>query len=213
MFKKLAYIALAVGLIPLSFSGIYSPNVKASADIQKAEVGKIAPEFEAVDINGESIRLADFKGKNVVLEWTNHLCPFVVKHYDTGNMQKVQKAATDDGAIWISIVSSSPGKQGNISSEEANKIIEQKDAHPTTQILDPNGEIGRLYNAKTTPHMFVIDKEGKLAYAGAIDDSPSPSPSSVEGAKNLVLAALDDMNAGRAVSVSNTVPYGCSVKY
>lgn len=213
MFKKLAYFALAVGLIPLASGWITTPSVQASIEVDKAEVGKMAPDFNATDINGETIKLSDLKGKNVVLEWTNHQCPFVVKHYSTGNMQKVQKTATEDGAVWISIVSSAPGKQGNINAEEAMGIAKEKNINATTKILDPSGEIGALYNAKTTPHMYVINKEGVLAYAGAIDDTPSPNPSTVEGAKNFVLAALDDLNADRDVKVSNTVPYGCSVKY
>ncbi len=142
MFKKLAYFALAVGLIPLASGWITTPSVQASIEVDKAEVGKMAPDFSATDVNGETIKLSDLKGKNVVLEWTNHQCPFVVKHYKTGNMQKVQKTATDDGAVWISIVSSAPGKQGNISAEEAVKMNEEKGVNATTKVLDPTGEIG-----------------------------------------------------------------------
>ena len=177
------------------------------------EVGEPAPSFTATDIHGNEFNLEDQQGKIVVLEWTNHLCPFVKKHYETNNMQNTQKTATDNGVIWVSIVSSAEGKQGYVSAQEALQIEQDAGAHATTRILDPSGEIGQLYGAQTTPHMFVISAEGNLIYAGAIDDKPGPNPDSVEGAKNLVLAALDDLSAGRAVETPRTAPYGCSVKY
>lgn len=177
------------------------------------EVGQPAPNFTAVDINGVEHSLSDFKGKNVVLEWSNHDCPFVVKHYEPGNMQKIQKQATDDGVIWITIVSSAEGKQGYVSPEEANKIMKEVGANSTARILDPSGEIGKLYGAKTTPHMFVIDEEGILAYAGAIDSDSSFKQSSIKDATNYVKAALNSLNAGQPIEVASTKPYGCSVKY
>lgn len=207
MFKKTAHAMLALAFMPMAF-GWASVPAKAAV-----EIGETAPAFSAVDINGNEFNLADQVGKTVVLEWTNHGCPFVVKHYSTGNMQAVQKKATDNDVVWVSIVSSADGKQGNVTAEEAQKLVEEKGAHATHRILDPSGEIGKLYGAKTTPHMFVISAEGNTVYAGAIDDNPSPSPKAVEGAQNLVLAALNDLASGVPVQVPSTVPYGCSVKY
>jgi peroxiredoxin len=178
------------------------------------EIGQMAPEIEAVDVNGEAFKLSDHKGKTVVLEWTNHQCPFVVKHYSTGNMQAAQKEALAmDGVEWVSIVSSADGKQGHVSAEEAKAILSEAGAVPTAKILDISGAIGKAYGALTTPHMFVIDAEGTLVYAGAIDDNSSPNPKTVEGATNYVLAALSDVKAGNAVVIPQTQPYGCSVKY
>ncbi len=176
-------------------------------------VGEAAPEFKAVDTNGVERSLRDFRGKNVVLEWSNHECPFVVKHYGAGNMQKIQKEATSGGTIWLTIVSSAEGKQGSVTSEEANEIIEDVGAHATARILDKSGEIGKLYDAKTTPHMFVINKEGTLVYAGAIDSNSSFKSSSIEGATNYITAALSSLEAGEPIKVASTKPYGCGVKY
>lgn len=203
MIKKLALIPLALGALCL-------PALANAAD---AEIGKPAPAFTATDTNGKTVTLGDFKGKPVVLEWTNHECPFVRKQYDTGNMQKVQETATKDGVVWISIVSSAKDKEGHTTAAEANAIIAKEKAHPTHKILDEDGSIGKLYGAKTTPHMFVIDKDGTLAYAGAIDDNPSHDPKTVAGAKNYVLAALDDLKQGQSVTTPSTQPYGCGVKY
>lgn len=179
------------------------------------ETGKPAPNFTATNIlNGESFDLSDHKGKIVVLEWTNHQCPYVIKHYDTGNMQKVQKQVLDMGDVaWVSIVSSAPGKQGHVTAEEATAIVEKENAHPTAKILDESGEIGQLYGAKTTPHMFVINADGALAYAGAIDDNDSPRHETVEGATNYVVNAVSALKTGESVAVSTTQPYGCGVKY
>ena len=176
-------------------------------------VGEPAPDFTGTDTNGNQHSLSDFKGKNVVLEWSNHECPYVVKHYDSGNMQKLQKEATDNDTIWLTIVSSADGKQGNVSPEEANKIMEEKDTHATARILDTSGEIGKMYDAKTTPHMFVIDKNGVLVYNGAIDSDSSFKQESIEGATNYVTAALESLEAGTPVEVASSKPYGCGVKY
>ncbi|MCI5060906.1 MAG: redoxin family protein [Alphaproteobacteria bacterium] len=176
-------------------------------------VGEAAPNFTGIDSNGVEHSLSDFKGKTVVLEWSNHECPFVVKHYKPGNMQKLQKQATDDGVIWLTVVSSAEGKQGHTTGDEANKVIEEVGAHSTARILDESGEIGKLYDAKTTPHMFVIDQEGILAYAGAIDSDSRFSSDSIAGATNYVTAALEDLAASREVQTPSTKPYGCSVKY
>lgn len=184
------------------------------AHASNLEIGANVPNIQATDINGNAFNLEDYKGKTVVLEWTNAECPFVVKHYSTNNMQDTQeKAVAMDNVVWVSINSSAAGKQGSVTPEEAKSLIAEKGAHPTTMILDPLGEIGHAYGAMTTPHMFVIDAEGKLAYMGAIDDNSSPNPDTVEGAKNYVLAALNDLSAGNPVTESVTRPYGCAVKY
>lgn len=177
------------------------------------EIGKTAPAFEAVDIDGNTVKLSDLKGKIVVLEWTNHQCPFVVKHYGSGNMQKTQKIAKEKGAEWITIVSSAEGRQGHTSDEEAREIIEDTGAHPDAKIMDVDGTIGKLYDAKTTPHMFVIDKDGMLAYAGAIDSNSSPNPETIEDAENYVLSAIEDLENDVEVRTKQSPPYGCSVKY
>lgn len=177
------------------------------------EIGKPAPAFVGVDSNGKPHKLSDFAGKTVVLEWTNADCPYVKKHYGSGNMQATQASAIAKGAVWLTIVSSAPGKQGAVTGAEANKLTADRKAAPTAVILDPSGTIGKTYEAKTTPHMFVVDGKGLLRYQGAIDDKPSSSPDSLNGAKNLVLAALSEMSAGKPVAVAETEPYGCSVKY
>lgn len=206
MFRKLAYITLALAFIPL----MIIPKIDAQASV---EIGQPAPQISVKDINGIDFNLEEHKGKTVVLEWTNHQCPFVVKHYSTGNMQEAQKQATDNGVVWVSIVSSAPNKQGFLTPEEAQKMQKDMSINATTKILDPLGEIGKAYGAKTTPHMFVISSEGNIVYKGAIDDNPSASAKAVEGANNLVLAALNDIAAGRDVAIPETAPYGCSVKY
>jgi peroxiredoxin len=177
------------------------------------EIGKPAPAFMGVDSNGKAHKLSDFAGKTVVLEWSNHDCPYVKKHYGAGNMQATQAAAAAKGAVWLTIVSSAPGKQGAVTGAEANTLNASRKAAPAAVILDPAGTIGKAYEAKTTPHMFVVDGKGILRYQGAIDDKPSSSPDSLNGAKNFVLAALGDMAAGKPVATAETEPYGCSVKY
>ena len=177
------------------------------------EIGEAAPSFSGETSAGETIALADFAGKPVVLEWTNDGCPFVQKHYETGNMQKLQADVAAEGGIWISIISSAPGKQGHVSAAEADELTVSRDAAPAHVVLDPTGEIGRAYAAKTTPHMFIIDAEGVLQYDGAIDDKPSANHATVEGAKNFLMAAFADVVAGDPVAQARTKPYGCSVKY
>ena len=176
------------------------------------QVGQPAPAFRAVDSNGKTRSLADFKGKTVVLEWTNAECPFVRKHYG-GNMQALQKAATKDGVVWLTVNSGAPGKQGHVDGAAANAVVKAKGAAPTAYLLDPQGTIGRAYAAKTTPHMYVIDPTGKLVYMGGIDDTPTANPADIKTAMNFVTAALADVKAKRPVAVSTSKPYGCSVKY
>lgn len=175
--------------------------------------GEPAPAFTATTASGETISLADFEGRTVVLEWTNHGCPYVQKHYDGNNMQTLQYGARANGVEWIQIISSAPGKQGHVTGEEALTLNAERGASPMHVVLDPSGEIGRAYDARTTPHMYVIDGQGVLRYAGAIDDAPSARPASLEGATNYVLNALMALDAGEPVDPDQTVAYGCNVKY
>jgi hypothetical protein len=184
-----------------------------SLDAAESAVGESAPDFTLPDSNGTSHTLSDYAGKIVVLEWLNHGCPFVRKHYNSGNMQKLQKMADEKGIIWFSIISSAPGKQGYCTPTQANEITREKNASPAAVLLDPEGAVGKMYGAKTTPHMFIIDKEGRLVYNGAIDDIRSTNVDDLVQAKNYVRMALDELLAGKDVSVKTSQPYGCSVKY
>ena len=177
------------------------------------QTGTWAPGFTATDSKGRQHALAAYRGKTVVLEWTNHECPYTVKHYATGNMQALQKSATDSGAIWLTVASSRPGTQGHVNALEADKLTDDRKAHPTAVLLDPKGDLGRVYEARTTPHMYVIDAAGMLVYMGAIDDQPIANHASVKTARNYVREALDAVAAKRPVAVASTRPYGCTVKY
>lgn len=185
----------------------------SSAAIAAVEIGKPAPDFTLVDSNGQSHSLSDFKGKVVVLEWLNHGCPFVVKHYESKNMQNLQKEYTEKGVVWLSIVSSAEGKQGFMTPEETNKAKAEKGAAPTAVLLDTDGKVGRLYGAKVTPEMFIINAEGILVYHGAIDSIRSTKVEDVAKAENYVKAALDEILAGKPVTTAQTQAYGCTVKY
>ncbi|MCU0839780.1 MAG: redoxin domain-containing protein [Rhodospirillales bacterium] len=156
--------------------------------------------------------MSDYRGRIVVLEWTNHDCPFVVNHYRSGNMQALQREATANGVVWLSIISSAPGEQGHVSPAEAERLTRERGAQPTAVILDPTGAIGRIYGARTTPHMYIIAADGQLAYAGAIDDRPGTS-GDPKAARNYVREALTALAAGQPVAAAATAPYGCSVKY
>ena len=177
------------------------------------QVGEPAPGFTGIDTRGNSHKLSDYRGKRVILEWTNHDCPYVRKHYSSGNMQKQQQAATGEGAVWLSIISSAPGKQGHVTPAQADALTVQRNAAPSAVILDETGDIGRLYGAKTTPHMYIIDTDGKLAYMGGIDSIASSNPADREKAVQYVPAALAKMVNGEPIASSVTRPYGCSVKY
>ncbi len=176
-------------------------------------IGQPAPGFTAKDGDGKTRSLAEFKGKTVVLEWTNGGCPYVKKHYDSSNMQGLQKSAAKDGVVWLTLVSSAPGKQGYVAPGEAKTWKASTGAGSTALLLDPGGQVGKAYEAKTTPHMYVVDKAGKLVYMGGIDDQPTADPASLKGAKNYVVAALADVKVGRPVATPTSKPYGCSVKY
>jgi len=175
--------------------------------------GDPAPNFTATDSNGKLHQLSDYKGKFVVLEWTNSGCPFTRKHYATGNMQKLQREWTAKGVTWLTVLSSAPGEQGYKTPEQENAYLKQVNASPTAALMDPSGLLGHLYGAKTTPHMFIIDPRGKLIYSGAIDDKPTTDMDDVPNAKNYVDAALTEAMNGEPVTTERTQPYGCSVKY
>lgn len=178
-----------------------------------AEVGTKAADFTLIDSHGKTHKLSDFKGKYVVLEWVNYGCPFVVKHYASHNMQMLQKQFTAQGVVWLAICSSAQGKEGNMTTEEINKKSAEYDAASTAYLIDADGKVGKEYGAKTTPQMFVIDPDGKIIYAGAIDDKPSKEQDDIKTAKNYVKDALNEALAGKAVTVKTSKPYGCSVKY
>ncbi len=177
------------------------------------KAGDPAPSFTATDSNGKTHNLSDFKGKYVVLEWTNSGCPFTVKHYASGNMQNLQKEWTAKGVVWLTVLSSAPGMQGYKTASDENAYVKQVNASPTAVLMDPKGDLGHLYGAKTTPHMFVIDPSGKVIYAGAIDNKPTTDQEDISSAKNYVQAALTDALSGKPVTTASSQPYGCSVKY
>ncbi len=210
--KLLALTLALTALIP--FASAHAKDMPAPiAPTAKAEVGKQAPDFTGTDTKGVQHKLSDFKGKTVVLEWTNPGCPFVVKHYDSNNMQSLQKAAVADGVIWLSVASSATDKEGYLNAADSEKYMTEKASAPSARLLDPTGEIGHLYDAKTTPHMYVIDKDGILVYAGAIDSNDSFKPETIQGATNYVTEALKALKEGKPVEVASTKPYGCGVKY
>lgn len=187
----------------------------STAAAAEVSVGKPAPDFTGTDVlSGEPVSLSDYKGKLVVLEWHNEGCPFVKKFYSVRAMQQLQKNAAEKGVVWITVNSSAEGKQGHYATaEDAKKYLTAKGAVPAHYIADTSGKIGHLYDAKTTPHMFVIDKEGTLAYMGAIDDTPTADSADIASAKNYVTRALRALNEGKPVAVTSTRPYGCGVKY
>lgn len=195
-------------LLSLAIIGVFSCTAAAGVSVNKP-----APDFTGVDSHGKTHSLSQYQGKTVVLEWTNHDCPYVRKHYQSGNMQSLQKAATGDGVVWLSIISSAPGKQGHVSGTEANALTSQHNASPSAVILDEKGDIGRLYGAKTTPHMYIIDPKGTLVYMGGIDNIPSSNQDDIVSATNYVRIALQSLSDGKPIADNVTRPYGCSVKY
>ncbi len=179
----------------------------------EVKTGEPAPDFTLTDTNGKSHTLSEHKGKYVVLEWFNYECPFVVKHYDSKNMQKLQEEYTGKDVVWLSINSSAEGKQGQYAADEMNKLASERGVKATALLLDGDGKVGKLYGAKTTPHMFIIDPKGALIYQGAIDDKPSVDQEDIATSKNYVKSALDAAMAGQPVADPITKSYGCSVKY
>jgi len=177
------------------------------------QLGQPAPAFTATDDHGRQVALAQFAGKTVVLEWTNSGCPYVGKHYNSGTMQALQKKERAEGVVWLTVSSSAPGMQGYFTPAAAQKWAAREHWDGTDILLDSAGRIGREYGARNTPHMFVIDKAGKVAYMGGIDDRPYQDPESLKGAKPYVAMALADLRAGRPVAIPTSQPYGCSVKY
>lgn len=198
---------IAFALCALAFAGFATP---AAAGIA---VGEKAPDFSLPSADGETVKLSSYAGKVVVLEWHNKGCPFVKKHYKSGNMQSLQKKYTGKDVVWLTINSSAEGKQGYETAEEAVATVKDSGAAPTHVLLDPAGAVGKLYDSRTTPNMIVINQDGSIAYAGAIDDTPTADEDDVKTAKNYVTAALDAVLEGKPVEVSSTKSYGCSVKY
>lgn len=178
-----------------------------------AKVGEPAPDFTARDSNDKSHHLAEYRGKYVVLEWHNQGCPYTRKHYESGNMQRLQRQWTGKGVVWFTVISSAPGTQGYVRAPEENDYVKRMNAAPTAVLLDPEGSLGHLYAAKTTPHMYIIDPSGVLIYNGAIDDHPTTDQSDIPSSKNYVSSALQEAMSGKRVSDPATRPYGCSVKY
>ena len=177
------------------------------------KVGEPAPDFQATDSNGRAHKLSNEHGKFVVLEWHNNGCPYTRKHYESGNMQRLQKEWTGKGVVWFTVISSAQGEQRYVTAQQENDYLKQMNASPTAALLDPQGEVGRLYSAKTTPHMFVINPAGVLVYDGAIDDKATTEQADIAGAKNYVSQALEEAASGKPVSTPTSRPYGCSVKY
>jgi peroxiredoxin len=176
-------------------------------------VGTNAPDFSLTDSKGKTQSISQYKGKYIVLEWFNPECPFVRKHYGSGNMQKLQEEFTAKGVVWLTIDSNAPGFEGYLTAEQANAKMADWKTKQTALVLDPDGKAGRSYGAKNTPHMFVINPEGKIVYEGAIDSKATPNPSDIASSTNYVKVALEESLAGKTVSTANTKPYGCSVKY
>ncbi len=192
---------------------VFCVIVALSVSAWAVRVGDPAPDFTGTDSNGQTHKLAEYRGKFVVLEWTNSNCPFTKKHYSSGNMQSLQKEWTAKGVVWLTVLSSTPGGDGYMNGPAENAYLQMVHASPTAVLLDPSGALGHEYEARTTPDMYVIDPSGKLIYSGAIDDHPTTDPSDIPNSKNYVSAALSEAMAGQQVAVSYTRPYGCSVKY
>ncbi|TQV84689.1 redoxin domain-containing protein [Exilibacterium tricleocarpae] len=179
----------------------------------KPVIGQPAPSFSVADTRGNQVSLDDYAGKVVILEWTNHLCPFVEKHYASGNMQALQEKYTGEGVVWLSVISSAPGKQGHVSAQEADRLTTSRAAKPSRVLMDAAGTVGRLYAAKTTPHMYIIDSKGTLRYMGAIDSINSANVADIERATNYVEQGMTELLAGAVISKPVTRAYGCTVKY
>lgn len=199
----------AITLLTLAAMLCFSASLAAAPQINQP-----APDFEVVDTAGQTHTLADYAGETVILEWTNHECPFVVKHYNSGNMQKQQRMARDKhGVVWLTVISSRSGSQGNVSPEQADELTRSRDAYPSAVLLDESGDMGRAYDARVTPHMYIIDTDGVLRYMGGIDSIPSANIDDLDDAKQYLVAALGEMAAGDDITDAVTRPYGCTIKY
>jgi peroxiredoxin len=207
--KSLTRQTFIAGLALAGLSPITAPAFAEGS----ARIGQAAPAFRAIDVEGRIRNLSEFAGKTVILEWTNHDCPYVRKHYNSATMQTLQKDMAKEGIVWLSVISSPPGEQGHVEAAKARELTAQRDAAPAGILLDPDSKVARAYGAQTTPHMYIIDPRGTLAYMGAIDDRPSASPSSLNGAKSYVRQAVAELKAGKPVSQASTKSYGCAVKY
>lgn len=199
-----AVVRIAFCLFAAAFAGASHAGVAP---------GQPAPDFSLTGIDGKPYRLSDFRGKHVVLEWFNSECPFVQKHYESGNMQGLQSRYTGKGVIWLGINSTSPKHSNYRDAARSRAILQEWKSSPSAFLLDPDGKVGTAYSARTTPHMFIVDPAGTLVYMGGIDNKPSTSPRDIPGARNYVAAALDQVLAGQPVPENNTRPYGCSIKY
>lgn len=193
-------------------SAIFAASLSGGA-FAAATVGQAAPDFSLTDVNGKTVKLSDFKGKNVVMEWHNPGCPFVVKHYDTNNMQSLQSKYDAKETVWLTVNSTETGHKDYMNNEKLNGYLAEKKATPDAYMTDADGKVGKSYGAKTTPHMYVINPAGMVVYAGAIDDKAGTKAEEVKNAKNYVVTALDDLKAGKPVTPASTQPYGCSIKY
>jgi len=199
----------------ITFS-ITTVTYAADIKLQNPAINEQAPNFQAVNSYGKTIQLSDLKGSPVILEWTNHECPYVARHYNENNMQNLQKMARDEGVLWLSIISSTPGDQGHVSAEKANELTESRKASPSHVLIDESGEIGMLYGAKTTPHMYMIDANGILRYKGAIDNIGRGMQffnAPFNKAINYVSSQMDQLIANQSLTINSTTAYGCSVKY
>jgi AhpC/TSA family len=206
-------IAATIALVALAASALLSFDRAAAVGAAGVQPGAPAPGFTAPDIAGRMVNLGQYAGQIVILEWTNNGCPFVQKHYDSANMQTLQRRYTQGGVIWLTIASSAPGEEGYVTPAAAQADLARWQAAPTDYLLDPDGVVGHLYDARATPHMVVVDRGGRIAYMGAIDDTPSTRLADVKTAKNYLVAALDEIAAGKPVTVASTRAYGCSIKY
>lgn len=199
--------------ISLALISLLLINMTTERSAEGPVIGERAPDFEVADAYGNVHSLSDFEGSYVILEWLNHDCPFVRKHYDGGNMQRLQEKYTEKGVVWLSVISSAPGTQGHLEPEAARAITSEKNASPTAVLLDPDGTMGRAYDARVTPHMYIIGPDGTLEFNGAIDDRPTARLSDLEGAHNFIEAAMTALMNGEEVAVRTNTPYGCTVKY
>lgn len=199
------------GVLSIILTGLLGGVLLSSA--HAADIQKPAPDFTAPGANGKPVQLSAYRGKVVVLEWTNHDCPFVKKHYDSGNIPKLQKQAAAQGVVWLQVISSAPGQQGHVDAATARQINGYRNATPADTVLDESGAVGKLYGARTTPHLYVIDASGKLVYKGGIDSIPSNRPEDIEKAEPFAWNAIQAVVKGQPVTKASTQPYGCSVKY